>query len=119
MSDLTIAPLTVPLSIDEHGAVRIANSRVSLDSVVVRHRQGLSSEEIVGCFPALQLAEVNAVLAYVNAHPDEIDAYLSKRECEADSTERAWRASWDTAGYKQELLKRAGERKAGHAPPVG
>ena len=118
MIGLTFPPLTVPLQIDEHGTVRFTNARVSLDSVVVRYRQGLSPEQIVECFPTLPLSDVNAVVEYVEKHTDEVDAYLSKRDGEADSIEQAWLASWDAAAYKQELLKRASERKAGHAPPV-
>ena len=40
---------------DLDGALRIADTRVSLDSVVYSFREGLSPESIVEDFPALNL----------------------------------------------------------------
>src|SRR5205085_241295 len=45
----------VPLSVAEDGTIRIADTRVSLESVVQHYEYGATAEEIVLRFPALRL----------------------------------------------------------------
>jgi uncharacterized protein (DUF433 family) len=44
--------------VDEHGAMRIGNSRVMLDSIVAGFEQGHSPETLQQQYPALSLEEV-------------------------------------------------------------
>jgi hypothetical protein len=56
---------TSPLRLTEDGTIRIADSRVSLDSVVHHYKLGASAEQIAQKFPALDLADIyasNAIL---------------------------------------------------------
>jgi uncharacterized protein (DUF433 family) len=62
------------------GGYRIAGSRVSLDSVAHRFREGLSAESIAECFPALTLEQVYGAIAYYLAKQAEVDAYLAEGE---------------------------------------
>ncbi len=62
------------------GGYRIAGSRVSLDSVVHRFREGLSAESIAECFPALTLEQVYGAIAYYLANQAKVDAYLAEGE---------------------------------------
>ena len=59
---------------------RIRGTRVALDSVIYKFRQGRSPESIQDSFPALTLSQVYAAIAYYLDHQDEIDAYLSQNE---------------------------------------
>lgn len=61
---------------------RIADTRVSLDSVVYAWLDGLSPESIVDSYPALTLEQVHGALAYYLAHQEEIDQYLSQGKAE-------------------------------------
>ena len=54
----------VPLSVGEDGTIRIADTRVSLESVVHHYQQGATAEEIMLRFPVLRLADVHSCLAY-------------------------------------------------------
>ena len=54
----------VPLSVTEDGTIRIADTRVSLESVVHHYQQGATAEEIMLRFPVLRLADVHSCLAY-------------------------------------------------------
>src|SRR5262245_5205020 len=54
-----------PLVEDGHGVIRIAGSRVTLDSIVALFDRGATAEEIVQSFPTLALADVYATLSYV------------------------------------------------------
>jgi len=59
------------------GGWRIAGSRVSLDSVVHAHREGLSPEAIADAFPSLSLEQVYGAIAFYLRHRAEIDPYLA------------------------------------------
>lgn len=72
----------VPLREDEHGIIRFAGSRVTLDSLVALFDRGATAEEIAQSLPTLALGDVYAVLSYVLAHRADVDAYLDGRDGE-------------------------------------
>ncbi len=74
----------VPLREDEHGVIRVAGSRVTLDSIVALFDRGATPEEIVQSFPMVSLGDAYAVLSYVVARRDDVDAYLARRGREED-----------------------------------
>ena len=78
----------VPMTVDEHGMVRIAGTRVTLDTVVACYQQGDRAEDIVEGFPTLSLADVHAVIAYYLRHQEEVDAYIAQNEREGDEQRR-------------------------------
>ncbi len=70
----------------------IAGTRVSLDSVVVAFREGLSPETIAAeCFPSLSLEEVYGAITYYLAHRREVDAALAAADAEFEALHRAHR----------------------------
>ena len=79
---------TVPFVVTEYGTIRIADSRVSLDSVIYQYKVGATPEEIVLSFPSLRLADVYAAIAYYLTHIEEIEQYLRQQEAEADELQR-------------------------------
>lgn len=85
---LTISSDPVPLQVDERGTVRVAGTRLTLDTVIALHRQGRSAGEIAHSFAGLALADVHAVLAYYLHHQAEVDASLAERARLADDTRR-------------------------------
>jgi uncharacterized protein (DUF433 family) len=72
-----------PLQGGRDGAVRIGNSRVTLDLVVEQYENGMTPEEMVRAYDSLVLSEVYAVIAYYLRHHDEVRAYLKRRQEEA------------------------------------
>src|SRR6059058_4035455 len=74
-----------PLRVDEGDAVRVGNSRVSLDLVVEQYENGMTPEDMVRAYDTLVLADVHAVIAYYLRHRDEVWAYLKRREEEAQA----------------------------------
>jgi uncharacterized protein (DUF433 family) len=58
------------------GAYQIADTRVSLDSLVYLFREGMSAESMVDSYPALTLEQVHGALAFYLGNQKEIDAYL-------------------------------------------
>src|ERR1051325_10916316 len=76
-----------PLRLTEDGTIRVANSRVSLDSVVHHYKLGASAEQIAQKFPALDLADVYAAIAYYLSHEDAVEEYLREQETAADEVQ--------------------------------
>jgi uncharacterized protein (DUF433 family) len=65
-----------------NGALRVAGSRVSLDSIVIAFRQGASPEQIVEWFPTLSMQQVQGALAYYLENRETVDCYISAGERE-------------------------------------
>lgn len=78
----------VPLSVSEDGSIRIANTRVSLDSVLHHYTQGATAEEICVRFPGLRLADVHSCLAYYLNNEVVLRDYLGRREKEGEDLEK-------------------------------
>ena len=75
---------------DRDGVLRVAGTRVSLDSVVLAFQEGHSPESIRQQYPALTLEAVYGTVTYYLAHRREVDDYLRHQE---EVWERARRES--------------------------
>jgi uncharacterized protein (DUF433 family) len=62
------------------GVFRVAGTRVSLDSIICRFREGLSAESIAESFPALTLEQVYGGIAFYLANQQTLDEYLREGE---------------------------------------
>ena len=69
-----------PLTEDADGVLRVSDTRVSLDSVVIAFDAGATAEEIVHKYPALDLTSVYEVIAYVLRNRGAVDEYLARRQ---------------------------------------
>ncbi len=88
------------------GALRIAGSRVSLDSVVYAWRDGDSPETIRENFPTLTLEQVYGAIAYYLGHREAVDEYLRQGEIEFETHARRWREA------NPEMYRRLAQLKA-------
>ena len=77
----TVVP---PLRVDEGGAVRVGNSRITLDLIVEQYENGMNPDDIVRAYDTVALADIHAVIAYYLNHPAEVREYLKRRGAEAD-----------------------------------
>jgi len=76
--------MTVPLRTDQHGAIRVGNTRVLLELVIHAYYMGETPEGIVDSYSSLTTADVYAVIGYYLANRDEIDDYVRQRDEQAD-----------------------------------
>jgi uncharacterized protein (DUF433 family) len=84
MTSVDIKAIPPPLRFDAHGVCRIADTRVTLLTLIEAFLEGATAEEIYQEYPSVGLANVYAVIAYYLGHRDEVDAYLDTvREGEA------------------------------------
>ncbi len=98
----------IPLSTAEDGVIRIAGTRVTLDTVIDTFLTGASPEEMAQDFPVLRLDDVYAVLTYYLRHRDEVDAYLRKRRSRAAVLRREIETHSAQTGLRDRLLARLG-----------
>lgn len=74
--------------IQVNGAYRIADSRVSLDSIVYAWLEGQSPETIADNFPVLTLEEVYGAIAFYLSNREAIDEYLREKKTEFEEMRR-------------------------------
>jgi len=98
----------IPLSTDADGVIRVAGTRVTLDTVIDTFMTGASPEEIVQDFPVLQLDDIYAVITYYLRHRAEVDAYLRERRTRAEAVRREIEAHSPQTGLRERLLARLG-----------
>jgi uncharacterized protein (DUF433 family) len=75
--------MTIPLQEDEHGAIRVGNTRVLLEVVIHAYYMGETPEGIVDSYPTLTTADVYAVLGYYLANREEVDGYVRQRDAQS------------------------------------
>ncbi len=64
---------------DEHGVMRVGETRVMLDSVVAAFQHGHSPETIQQQYPSLTLEEVYGAITYYLANRGEVHEYLARQ----------------------------------------
>ena len=103
--------LPVPLWEDEYGAIRIANTRITLDVIVAAYQHGDTPEAINEGFPTLKLADIYAVIAYYLKNQVAVDAYLRKRDEQAEQIHRELEAKRpEMFDLRAKLMKRTAEQ---------
>ncbi|HKY36737.1 MAG TPA: DUF433 domain-containing protein [Polyangiaceae bacterium] len=99
-----------PIVEDQYHVLRIAGTRVTLDSVVIAFDLGATPEEIVQRYPTLNLASVYAVIAYVLQHRDTVDTYLAERDKLTAEVKAEVEKRFPSEGLRARLLARRAER---------
>jgi uncharacterized protein (DUF433 family) len=100
------ATTTVPLSADEAGVLRVAGTRVSLDSVVYAFDEGATPEEIAQDFPTLDLASVYSVIGYYLQNRAEVEQYLGQRRVQRKELRTEVESRFNPRGLRERLSAR-------------
>ena len=74
------------------GKYRIAETRVSLDSIVYAFRRGASPESIQRSYSSLTLEQIYGAITFYLSHQEEIDQYLLDGEAMHEKLRAASRA---------------------------
>jgi uncharacterized protein (DUF433 family) len=64
----------------DNETIRVAGTRVGIETVLRDYHEGASPEEIVLRYPTLSLEQVHATITYYLANREEVDRYLEKVE---------------------------------------
>lgn len=100
------ATTTVPLSADEAGVMRVAGTRVSLDSVVHAFDEGATPEEIAQDFPSLDLAAIYSVVGYYLQNRAEVVEYLAQRKAQREHLKTEAESRFRPDGLRERLSAR-------------
>jgi len=99
-----------PLRVDAHGAVRVGNTRVTLDTIIAGFKRGATAEELAQQYSAVSLEEVYAAISYYLSHRDEVEAYLGERRKQAFLLRQRIETEFDPQGIRDRLLARRAAR---------
>jgi uncharacterized protein (DUF433 family) len=103
---LGLAAEPMPFSTDADGVVRIAGTRVTLDTLVAAFGDGSTAEAIVEQYPSLTLGDVYIALGYCLRHKEEVDAYLRARRQQALHVRQQNEERFHPAGIRERLFAR-------------
>ena len=110
--NLVIAAEPAPLETNVDGVVQVGKTRVTLDTVIAVFKQGTTAEEIIYRYPSLKLADVYATIAYYLNHQQEVEAYLQRRQKQAQEVRKMNETKFDPQGLRDRLLARQAEKSA-------
>lgn len=105
----TLAAEAPPLHMDVDGVVRIAGTRVALDTVIDAYQDGAAAEEIVQSYDSLDLADVCVVIGYYLRHRAEVEEYLSQRREATEQIRREIDRRQPSKNLRERLLARRGK----------
>ena len=97
---------TVPLTADEAGVLRVAGTRVPLDTVIYAFNEGATPEEIAQNFPTLDLASIYAIVGYYLQNRPEVERYLEQRKVQREKVKKELQARFNPHGIRERLLAR-------------
>ncbi|MBA2713346.1 MAG: DUF433 domain-containing protein [Rubrobacteraceae bacterium] len=100
-----------PLRLDADGTVRAGGTRVTLDSIAVAAGGGETAEEIAARYPTLVPDDLNQILGWYLRYRGPVDAYLARREDEAEKFREEMEARFKPGGLRERLLARRGARE--------
>ncbi len=95
-----------PLARGEDGVIRVARTRVQLETVVAAFDAGATVEEIVQQYPALDVGSTYAVISYVLANRNAVDSYIAERERTAAKVRGSIESAQRPDGIRARLLAR-------------
>lgn len=98
--------MVIPLEETEDGVIRVGHTRVRLDTVVYAFNEGYTAEEIVTQYPALDLSDVYAVIAYYLGNRAAVERYVAERANQAQALRHEIEAKPEYQAFRQQLLKR-------------
>ncbi len=108
---LAIALEPTPIETDAYGIVRVAKTRVTLDTVVTAFLEGCTPEEVGEQYPSLQLSDIYLVIVYYLRHRDEVNTYLAERQLQANLIQQEAENRFSPIGIRDRLLARRNQSR--------
>jgi uncharacterized protein (DUF433 family) len=97
---------SIPLAPDALGVIRVAGTRITLDTVVEAFLDGATAEAIQEQYPSLDLSDIYAVISYYLRHQQEIDDYRQVRQVAAAAKRESAEQQFSPIGVRDRLLIR-------------
>lgn len=103
---LIIEAQQLQLRLHADGVVRVAGTRVTLETVVTAFKQGATAEEIAQQYDSLELGQIYSVIGFYLQQTAQVENYLREAQRKAEAVQRAHEAQHDPQGIRQRLLAR-------------
>ena len=103
---LVIETQTLPLTKTANGVIRIAHTRVTLDTIVEAFKEGATTEEIAQQYPSVSLPDVYSVIGYYLREQTKVEKYLNERRKKAALVRKENEARFDPRGVRERLMAR-------------
>jgi uncharacterized protein (DUF433 family) len=103
---LSLEPETFPLTTLPDGTVRVANTRVTLDTIVHSFKAGATPEAIALSYPAVTLADIYATITYYLRHQQKVEEYLKERAKRAEKIQQELEQQFNPSGIRERLMAR-------------
>jgi uncharacterized protein (DUF433 family) len=108
---LAIAIESAPIGTDPHGVVRVARTRITLDTVVNAFLEGCTPEEIGEQYPSLPLPDIYLVIGYYLRHRADVHTYLAERQRQANVIQQETEQRFEPVGLRDRLLARKNQSR--------
>jgi uncharacterized protein (DUF433 family) len=108
---LAIAVEPAPIETDAYGVVRVAKTRVTLDTLVTAFLEGCTPEEVGEQYPSLQLSDIYLVIGYYLRHRDEVHTYLAERQHQANMIQQEAEQRFNPIGIRNRLITRQNQSR--------
>ena len=102
-------PDTVPLVQWEDGSVRVRNSRVTLDTIVIQMQVGDTVAEIHEEFPTVSIMQIEEILRWYFDNKAQVDEFLEQNEAEAEEMRKEIESTPEHQAWHAELQRRMAE----------
>jgi len=96
----------LPLQVDADGVIRVADTRVTLETVIAAFAKGATAEQIAHDYPVVPLVDIYAVITFYLRQPEAVDAYLAEQRRTGQHLRRQMEARFDPHGIRDRLLAR-------------
>ena len=100
------ATQSVPIEQWEDGTIRIAGSRVKLDSVIRLFNLGETAEGIQDCFPSLTLREIYGAIFYYLENAEALEEYLREQRQAAEEGRHFIKTHFETSELRERVRSR-------------
>lgn len=108
---IALQPEPLPMEMDRDGVIRIAGTRVTLETVVAAFLRGATAEEISQDYPSVPLSDVYGVISYYLRHRAEVDEYINQQRLDFEEARRKVEASRGVDLIRERLLARREKRQ--------
>jgi uncharacterized protein (DUF433 family) len=95
-----------PVSTDPDRVIRVAGTRVTLDTVVEAFEEGFTPEEIQQQYSSLGLGDVYGAIAYYLNHRGGVTAYMEERRRQGAAVRSEIDAREDRTEFRRRVLAR-------------
>jgi len=116
---LVLESQPLPLQTDADGVVRVAGTRVTLETIVAAFKQGATAEQIAHDYPVVTLVDIYAVITFYLRQREAVEGYLAEQRRAGQDMRHQMEGRFDPQGIRDRLLARRAAKEQPDAATSG